>query len=384
MDKITPRAKTRPRGIVLFIKQNAAKFSAVDNFFKPMTRQLLIPVLLSLVTSFLTTTSTHAQSVNVSARQGISAISARYGPASVQWLAEIRGRSGIPQPNSWEILAYNDRSTGLLHRFWAGGGRVGDAGADNTRYPVNIPVGYFGAAQVVVDSVAAFTIAEGEARKARIAFDSCDYLLRVREYSAEPIWRLELLDPTQRLVGKIYLSASNGEVLRTVWMYYNGNAPPKIADSLAPSLPPATTSSTQVPNDSNPIGEPGLSNNADLNAPTVPSATIAPPAGFAPIPSRGIADNSIPSPSFPPANGRNNFPPVTATPAAPAPLPNRSERRYNDTGIPEPPAIANGSGSMPDLRDSNGSESEEPKPPVEVPNSSGSTDRIPPPPIPNS
>lgn len=365
MEKITPHAKTRPQGIVLFLRQNAAKFSPVDNFFKPMTRQLLVPVLLSLVTSFLATTPTQAQSANVSARQGISAVSARFGPASVQWLAEIRGRSGIPQPNSWEILAYNDRSAGLLHRFWAGGGRVGDAGSDNTRYPVNIPVGYFGAAQVVVDSVAAFTIAEGEARKARVAFDSCDYLLRVREYSAEPIWRLELLDPTQRLVGKIYLSATNGEILRTVWMYYNGNTPPKIADSLAPTRPPATISTTQVPNESNPIEEPGLSNNADLNAPTVPS-------------------DFIPSPSFPSANGRNNFPPVTATPTAPAPLLNGSKRRYNDTGIPEPPAIANGSGSMPDLRDSNGSESEEPKPPVEVPSSGGSTDRIPPPPIPNS
>ena len=87
-----------------------------------MTRYLLLPVTLSLVTSFLAATSTQAQSANISARQGISAISARYGNAAVQWLAEIRGRSGIPQPNSWEILAYNDRSPGLLHRFWTGGG----------------------------------------------------------------------------------------------------------------------------------------------------------------------------------------------------------------------------------------------------------------------
>lgn len=363
------------------LRQNAAKLFPVDNFPKPMTRHFLLLVLLSLVTSFPVATPTQAQSANISARQGISAISAQYGSAAVQWLAEMRGRSGIPQPNSWEILAYNDRSPGLLHRFWAGGGRVGDAGADNTRYPVNIPVGYFGANQVVVDSVAAFTIAEGEARKARVAFDSCDYLLRVREYSAEPIWRLELLDPAQRLVGKIYLSASNGEVLRTVWMYYNGNAQPQIADSLAPSRPPAPISTTQIPTGSNTMVQPSLSNNTGLNATTVPSATIAPTAEVAPIPSRGMAGNSIPSPSFPSANGRNNS---TTAPAAPAPLPTGSERRYNDTGIPEPPAIANGSGNMPDLRDPDGSEDKEPKPPVEVPNSSGSTDRIPPPPIPNS
>jgi len=290
-----------------------------------MTRQTLLPALLSLAALGLTM-PLDAQQGTMSARQGIDAVGAQFGSGAVQWIAEVRGSYGIPEPNNWEILAYNDRSPGLLHKFWAGGGRVGDGGADESRYPVNIPVGYFNAGQIAVDSVAAFTIAEGEARKARMAFDSCDYLLRVREYSTEPIWRLELLDPRRRLVGKIYLSARNGEVLRTMWMYYNNTGRPQIVDSFAPTRPPETSSMTQVPPISqNPIQEPGVSGSTGIMAPPV---------------------------------------------APPAPLPPSSELRYNDSGIPEPPAIE--------------STPEEPKPPVEVPETEGSSDRIPPPPIPNS
>ena len=344
-----------------------------------MTRQHLLPALLALAAVFGLTSNLEAQQGSMSARQGIDAVGAQFGPGAVQWLAEIRGRSGIPQPNSWEILAYNDRSPGLLHKFWAGGGRVGDAGADATRYPVNIPVGYFSANQIAVDSVAAFTIAEGEARKARMAFDSCDYLLRVREYSTEPIWRLELLDPRRQLVGKIYLSARTGEVLRTVWIYYNNTGRPQIIDSFAPTRPASTTSTTSTtqfpPTTQNPIQEPGLSDSTGIMAPpvapTFPGAPVTPPVP--PAPSTGIAGNSIPSPTFPSNNGRSGGTIPPYNPGAnnmPAPIPPTTERRYNDTGIPEPPAIE--------------TTTEEPKPPVEVPESGGSSDRIPPPPIPNS
>ncbi len=347
-----------------------------------MSRQHLLPALLAmaaLATVFGPPSNLGAQQGAMSARQAIDAIGAQFGPGAVQWLAEIRGRSGIPQPNSWEVLAYNDRSPGLLHKFWAGGGRVGDAGADDTRYPVNIPVGYFGANQIPVDSVAAFTIAEGEARKARMAFDSCDYFLRVREYSTEPIWRLELLDPRRQLVGKIYLSARNGEVLRTVWIYYNNTGRPQIVDSFAPTRPASMTSTTSTtqfpPTTQNPIRDSGLSDSTGIMAPPVsPTSPGAPlPPAAPPASSTGIAGNSIPSPTFPPNNGRSAGTIPSYNPGSnnmPAPIPPTNQNLYDVTGIPEPPAIE--------------STTEEPKPPVVVPESEGSSDRIPPPPIPNS
>ena len=134
---------------------------------------------------FATTLPVKAQRTNMSAREAVGLVSTQFGPQTVEWLAEMRAQGGIPQPSDWQILAYDERAPRLLYRFWAGGDRAGDGGVDDTRYPDDVPVGYFSANQIGVDSVAAFTIAEGEARKARMAFDSCDYLLRVREYSTE-------------------------------------------------------------------------------------------------------------------------------------------------------------------------------------------------------
>ena len=54
-----------------------------------------------------------------SARQAVGLVSSQFGPQSVQWIAEMRGRRGIPQPSHWEILAFDERAPRLLYKFWA-------------------------------------------------------------------------------------------------------------------------------------------------------------------------------------------------------------------------------------------------------------------------
>ena len=110
--------------------------------------------------------SAEAQRTNLSARDALGLVSTQFGPQATQWIAEMRAQGGIPQPSDWQVLAYDQRAPKLLYRFWAGGGRAGDGGVDDLRYPDDVPFGYFGVSQISVDSVAAFTIAEGEARKA--------------------------------------------------------------------------------------------------------------------------------------------------------------------------------------------------------------------------
>lgn len=243
---------------------------------KPAT---LLPLLFA--GALLITPNAEAQRTATSAREAIGLVSAQFGPQAVQSVAEMRAQGGVPQPTDWQILAYDQRAPRLLYRFWAGGGRAGDGGIDDVRYPDDVPVGFFGASQISVDSVAAFTIAEGEARKAKMAFDSCDYLLRLREYSTELVWRLELLDASRRLVGKLYISGNTGEVLRTIWVYRDQRARPDgqplIVDSMAPG---------------------GAGTAIDLTgtyAPTatMPNSAIAPGAVIPPMPP-GIASGQIP------------------------------------------------------------------------------------------
>lgn len=338
-----------------------------------------------------------AQRSPLSARDALGLVASQYGPQAVQWVAEMRAQGGVPQPSDWQILAFEQRAPRLLYRFWAGGGRAGDGGPDDMRYPDDVPVGYFNASQIAVDSVAAFTIAEGEARKARMAFDSCDYLLRLREYSSEPVWRLELIDATRRLVGKIYLSATSGQVMRTVWIYRDQRARPDglplILDSAAPGggTPPAELSGApgaapgsvspgslaapsglmtgQIPGQVPPRipGSPGTIGSIGGMLPGVPSppspgVSLGGVQPYAPVDSNGrpitprMSDPGIPSP--PPAT-----PPTASIPSIPAP-PASSTPAPVPAPAPVPPV------------------SDPAKPPVSGSSGGGDSNRIPPPPIP--
>lgn len=337
----------------------------------------------------------HAQRPNLSAREAIGLVSSQFGPQAVAWIAEMRAQGGVPQPSDWQVLAYDQRAPRLLYRFWAGGGRAGDGGIDEQRYPDDVPFGYFNASQIGVDSVAAFTIAEGEARKAKMAFDSCDYLLRLREYSTEPVWRLELLDAARRMVGKLYISAGNGEVLRTVWIYRDQRARPDglplIIDSMAPGASGAPTdlSSLGYPSADAPVAAPPASvpgqvpgqvpgSMMGIHSVPLPPAPGVPVAGnqpYAPVDAMGR-----PVVSPPPAASNDGIPappPITQAPSAPA-MPS-----VPAPPIPAPPAPAPAAPVTP---------APVPAPPAPAPApsmakpaikpSAGDSERIPPPPIP--
>ena len=351
-----------------------------------------------------------AQRTNMSAREAIGLVSTQFGPQTVQWLAEMRAQGGIPQPSDWQLLTYDERAPRLLYRFWAGGGRAGDGGLDDMRYPDDVPVGYFSADQIGVDSVAAFTIAEGEARKARMAFDSCDYLLRVREYSTEPVWRLELMDASRRLAGKLYISAINGAVLRTVWVYRDQRARPDglplIIDSSAPTRQAVdqSLSGTNYPGVDPATGLGGIASVPPSQLPGTMSGIHSVP--LPPAPGMAVAG----TPPYP--TGAGIIAPGVAAPGAVQPYaPVDASGRVNPDGIPAPPPIMTptapiapllapplappvavtpaapqpGGTAMRDPRvDAPATSKPAPtKPPVTVPSSGGgNSERIPPPPIP--
>lgn len=335
--------------------------------------------LLASLTLLSLTASPSSLAQGTSAKQAIGALSTQFGPQSVQWIAEMEALGGVPQPARWEVLAYDSRAPLLLYRFRSGAGQVADGGTEMQRYPVDLPVGYFSINQVMVDSVAAFTIAEAEARKAKINFDSCDYFLRVREYTTEPIWRLELRDTARRVVGKVYLSGITGQVMRTLWVYSGARGRPdgtiRIVDSAAPGSASFTSTDPQqlldtnrLPGDSGIAGMPPREPLTIPTQPTQPTPAI-PPATQAPMASR---DDGIPEPPQIPRTAPSTVPQSGDIPAPPV--------AGTTTEIPS----ASGQG-MRDLRDEIPATTrpDPAKPPIEIPEgSTGSSERIPPPPIP--
>ena len=185
------------------------------------------------------------QNVPLSGKGALNLLSQKFGVNNFQWIVEMRAFNGVPQPKEWTVVAYDPTSIYLLTEYWAGEGRAVNEGPYDKIYPDKAPIGYIDFAQLKLDSVAAFTVAEGEARRARVGFNSLNYVLRAREYSNEPIWILALVDADERLVGKVHVSGVTGSVLRTIWINRQGPTP-KVVDS---AFPNGRSSSIQGPLD---------------------------------------------------------------------------------------------------------------------------------------
>lgn len=210
-------------------------------------RKILLFVLVSLLSGPV---FGQQQSVPLSGKNALTILSQKFGANHFQWIVEMRAFNGVPQPREWTTVAYDPASISLLTEYWVGEGRAVNEGPYDDIYPDKAPIGYIDFEKLKLDSTAAFTVAEGEARRAKVGFDSLNYVLRSREYSTEPVWILALIDADDRLVGKVHVSGLTGSVLRTIWINRQGPTP-KVIDSAVPngnrpSSAPAGTS-RQVP-----------------------------------------------------------------------------------------------------------------------------------------
>ncbi|MCB1234150.1 MAG: hypothetical protein KDM91_03680 [Verrucomicrobiae bacterium] len=238
--------------------------------------------------------STAQEKQGLAAKTAMEQLGKRFGNDRVEWIIEMRGYEGVPQPEEWEIVCYDPNARFLAREYWAGIGEETNEGPTNDFFPKRSPSGYIRLSDLKVDSRAAFTIAESEARKAKIGFDAVNYILRAREYSQEPIWTLELLDARNNVAGKIYISGETGEVLRLVW-FSSGPDGPQIIDtsapgqrgfSQAPPVDPEPAPSVTVPE----IVEPSPRRTPVPEPPVTPSE-----------PSSGGSGGRIPPPPIPPA-----------------------------------------------------------------------------------
>lgn len=178
-----------------------------------------------------------AQTSSHAAAQGVLQ---RFGMQVLDNVVRVDARDGSPQPNAWEFRTLDPLSPTGLRRFTHGRRGATDHGAPTDGYPDSLPSGFFSWASVRVDSHSAFQIAEAQATHARISFNSLDYSLRAREGTRTPIWHVALRDANNRIVGQVEIAATDGEVLRRVWVRQAtpvGRRSPGIArieDSLSP------------------------------------------------------------------------------------------------------------------------------------------------------
>jgi hypothetical protein len=214
----------------------------------------------------------------------------------------VVGFFGQPAPPQWLILTdAGNNARSLRESVVTNAGVVAER--KFRRQPKqDLPEIPMSRAAIKIDSGAAFRIAEVEARREKMAFESAHYQLRCRETGREPVWMLNLLNANHVSIGIVYVSAITGKVMRTSWP--GKSTSPSPGSRNGASTPPQAAPPQTVPP-------------ANAPAPNAPGA-IDPPSSLSTTPSSGTAPGN-PAPATQPVPPR--------APARPAP----------DYGIPEPP-----------------------------------------------
>ena len=151
---------------------------------------------------------------NDTAYQALRLIGSERDKEHLNHVIELKGRGGAPQPGQWVVLIDDPMARGGLRELEVAGGQIISERTPVSSYGGTGPQPVMNFSRLNLDSQGAFTVAEGEARKARVGFDSIDYFLRQDEPSGAPVWVLQLLDGQKRAVGSLTIAADTGEVIQ--------------------------------------------------------------------------------------------------------------------------------------------------------------------------
>jgi hypothetical protein len=168
----------------------------------------------------------------LSGMDAIRAVVRERGTGYLNRVVQCRGEHGADQPEAWRVLASDpsDGRGGLREFFVNAAGVVTEGTVAAAVAGARIPL-----KAVKTDSTAAFRLAEGAARQARVGFHAVDYQLAASGSPAVAVWQMRLQDALGRTVGEVAVSASAGRVLRTQWYRVVENPPDEAAGHAAGS-----------------------------------------------------------------------------------------------------------------------------------------------------
>lgn len=135
------------------------------------------------------------------------------GQSILNRVIEVKGATGTPQPSAWKVVLDDPSARGGVREFEIENGRVASERAPVKTYSGSSEGAVMNFQKLNLDSQGAFTVAEKEASKARVGFDSVDYLLRTDDSSRTPVWILRLLDSNRNAIGTLRIAADDGRVL---------------------------------------------------------------------------------------------------------------------------------------------------------------------------
>ena len=144
---------------------------------------------------------------NPTAYAALRAVQKVVGGNALERVVEVSGRDGVPQPYLWRVVLRE--ANGSTREVAVAGGKVSAQRSTSGR-PAAGP-GTLHLQDLNLDSSGAFDAAEAQARKARVRFDSLNYVLQISD-NGKPAWTLELFNQDGTSIGRMHLAAHDGTV----------------------------------------------------------------------------------------------------------------------------------------------------------------------------
>jgi hypothetical protein len=148
------------------------------------------------------------------AYEALRTIQKTRGQAVMSQLVEVRGETGMPQPQAWTILMKDADARSGIREFVVASSNIRSERTPLRRFSGEENAAVLDFARLNLDSDGAFKVAQSQAERMRAGFNSIDYVLRTDTSTSGPVWDLRLFDHMGAPVGNMRISAVDGKLVQ--------------------------------------------------------------------------------------------------------------------------------------------------------------------------
>lgn len=169
------------------------------------------------------------------AYQALRTVGGERGKETLNHVIEVEGAGGVPQPNVWRVVLDDPSARGGVRELDVAHGKIVAEHTPVKAYGGSAAGALIDFHKLNLDSAGVFTVAEKEAQKAKLGFDSVDYTLRTGDGpDASPVWVVHMMDTTRHSIGSISVAADSGVIVSGL----SGGPGPVVDAGPAGAVPP--------------------------------------------------------------------------------------------------------------------------------------------------
>jgi hypothetical protein len=179
------------------------------------------------------------------AYQALRTVSGQRGNDVLKHVIEVEGRGGVPEPLVWRVVLDDPTARGGVRELDVAHGKIIAEHTPVRAYSGSPEGAIIDFSKLNLDSSGAFSVAEREAQKAKVGFDSVDYTLRTGDGpDANPVWVIHIMDTSHHSIGRLSMAADTGALVSS---QFGGTETASTYSDVAPPANPPPPAYTAAP-----------------------------------------------------------------------------------------------------------------------------------------